>query len=287
MFALASIMEHINDHPWYQTKVWGMTVTVMSSAIGTMLLSALVLLLLVIPAARKKGRLPTGGKNVLEALVFFVRDMIAKPALHHQAYKYLPFLLTLFVFILAMNLIALLPLTTICEIFHIPPVGAAPTGVLSVTGAMACVTMLTFLYGGFCYQAKALHEHHGWPMPLCVVLGPVMWFKSLVPPVPGTIGKVLFLPLLLLEIIGAVAKVFALTIRLCANIMSGHALMASLLMLVGMAASASLHVLYVGPLCVGAGVLANILDLLVAFLQAYVFTFLSAIFIGMYTEASH
>lgn len=287
MVGLASIMDHISDHPWRQISIGGMKITVMSSAIGTMILSALLLMLLLIPAARKKGKVPTGGKNVVEAMVFFVRDMIAKPALHHRAYEYLPFLMTMFVFILTMNLVALLPLPTLCHILGLPPIGSAATGVLTVTGALACLTLVTFLYGGFHHQAKLLHEHHGWPMPVCVVLGPVMWFKSLVPPLPGAVGKVLFLPLLLLEFIGVVAKIFALTIRLGANIMSGHALMASLLMLVGMAASASLHVLYVGPLCVAAGVLANVLDLLVAFLQAYVFTFLSAIFIGMYTESAH
>ena len=291
MLIAAGLVDHLVDHPWFQVRIGGMTVTLMSSAIAAMVLAALILPLLVIPAARKAQRVPTGGRNVVEALVLFVRNMIARPALHERAYDYLPFLLTLFTFILSMNLIGLMPLPAITALLHLPKVGAA-TGVLSVAGGLAGVTFLTVVFSGFKRAAVKAREHHRWPMPVAIALSPVLWMKSLAPHIPGAVGAVLLVPLMLLELVGVIAKCGALMIRLFANMLAGHALFAAPMMFVAMGLSSYArdkagHVFYVAPVCVLAGVLANILDLLVAFLQAYIFTYLSAMFIGLYAEPSH
>lgn len=292
MLAAAELIQHIKDHPWYQTEVLGIRVTLMSSAIAAMILTALLLPVLIVPAANRRRRLPAGGQNALEAMVLFVRDMIARPALHGKAYDFLPFLLTLFVFILGMNLVGLLPLPAVSQLLHLPKIGGAATGILTVTGALASVTLLTIIFLGLRHQALHCHEHKHWPLWLCAILSPALWMKSLSPRIPGPVGYALLLPLMLLELVGVFAKCAALMIRLFANILAGHTLAAALLMFVAMAVSAyvreqSLHVFYVAPLCVIGSVLATILDLLVAFLQAYIFTFLTAMFLGLYVEPSH
>ena len=140
--------------------------------------------------------------------------------------------------------------------------------------------------------AVRFHEHHRWPLILSAVASPVLWVLSLAPRIPGAAGVIMFVPLMLLELMGVVARCFALMIRLFANMVSGHTLVATLTLFVAMALqgftqSRSIHVFYIAPLCIVMGVLENMLDLLVAGLQAYIFTFLTAIFIGLYAEPSH
>lgn len=120
---------------------------------------------------------------------------------------------------------------------------------------------------------------------------PILWLASLSPEIPGPVGKVLLGPLALLELVGAVAKCFALMIRLTANMFAGHVLLAVLMMFALRAVSNALEVrmLYLGvsAMCVLGSVGVTILDLLVSLLQAYIFTFLTAMFLGLYVEPSH
>jgi F-type H+-transporting ATPase subunit a len=129
-------------------------------------------------------------------------------------------------------------------------------------------------------------------MWLCVVLSPVLWFFSLSPAIPGLVGKILAVPLAALEMIGTVAKCFSLVVRLCANMMSGHTLLAILMVFVFQAVGAFLQtratgLFYIGPAAVAAAVAVSMLELLVAVLQAYIFTFLTAMFLGLYVTGSH
>jgi len=145
---------------------------------------------------------------------------------------------------------------------------------------------------GLARVAQDCRRRRNWPGWLCGALSPVLWLRSLSPSIPGVTGKILAIPLALLELVGAVMKCFALMVRLLANMLAGHALVAVLLMFVlqalaAMLADESYRLLYVGPICILAGVAVNILELLVAGLQAYIFTFLSAMFLGLYAETSH
>lgn len=276
----------------------------MSSAIASMLLVAVVLCFLLL----RLGRKVKIGKNVqvgktggfLEVIVLFVRDQIAIPALGSKAYTFLPMLLTLFVFVLGMNLIGLLPLEALCRI--IPGnhylVGTTPTVVLSVCAALAGMTLGTIFVMGLWRAAQRLREKKGWPMILCLLSSPVTWFVSFSPDVPGAVGKVLLIPLAALEFIGAIAKCFALMVRIFANMLAGHFLLAVMMMFIVQTVLASyesilnpalenkIHAFYIAPVCIIASVLLDLMELLVAGLQAYIYTFLTAMFLGLYVEHS-
>lgn len=294
------LMSHVTDHPWpgCSVNIGGMEITWMSSAIASMLIVAVALCLLLPRLARKVKIDKTAG--ILEVIVLFVRDQIAAPALGSKAYTFLPMLLSLFVFVLGMNLIGLLPLEALCR--AIPGnhylIGTTPTSVLTVCAALAGLTLSTIFVMGLWRSAQRLRETKSWPMILCLLSSPVAWFVSLSPNVPGAIGKVLLIPLAALEFVGAIAKCFALMIRIFANMMAGHFLLAVMMMFLVQAVLASyetilnpalenkIHAFYIAPICIIASVLVDLMELLVAGLQAYIFTFLTAIFLGLYVEHS-
>ncbi len=303
LLAARDLTVHMQDHVWadWQVRLGPLTVTLMSSAIATMILTAGLLAAVIIPMARRqRGRLiPTGGYNVLELLVIFIRDRVARPALHEKAYDFLPLLLTLFVFILAMNLTGFLHLDLIVNGLALVapwlrhhPIGIQPTVVPAVCGGLAAVTFGSILGMGLQAAARATHAGKGWPMWLCWLLSPVLWVRSLAPEVPGAVGLVLAVPLALLELIGTIAKCFSLMIRLFANMLAGHAMIAALLMFILMALESMIidgtgHLIYIGPICVIGSALISLIELMVACLQAYIFTFLTAIFLGLYIEPAH
>jgi F-type H+-transporting ATPase subunit a len=273
-------------------EVLGLTITWMSSGIAQMLLVAGALTGGILLLARRREGLPRGGYNVLEVVVTFVREQIAKPALHAKADAFMPFLLTLFVFVLGMNLSGILPLGSLTPIVG-RPMGTTPTGILTVCGALASITLLAILGCGLAKTAHTAVEK-GWSTPLAILAAPVLWVWSLSPHIGGPAG-VIFRPFLaFLELIGAFAKCFALVIRLFANMLAGHILLAVMMMLImqnllvwldGMVG----NVFRLGPvlICLGASVLIDLLELMVAGIQAYIFTFLSATFLGLYVEPEH
>ena len=297
---LLRLMEHMEDRPWpgCQVKVFGLTVTWMSSAIASMVLVAVFLSVVLVVFSHRRRRVPRGAGNVIEAVVVFVRDMIARPALHERAYDYLPFLLTLFVFILGMNLFGLVPLQplTIWLGGHVGwmrgrPAGGAATSVPTVCAGLASLTLLAILASALWRAAIRCRTDRRWPIVLCVAASPGLWFVSLAPNVPGITGRILAVPLALLELAGAVMRCVALVIRLCANMLAGHMLLAVLLMFALSAASSALHrnaaMWGVSVVAVLGGVLLSVIEMLVAGLQAYIFTFLTAMFLGLYAEPSH
>ncbi len=297
MLAEGSILDHVSDSPWpgCQIVIAGMRITWMSSAIASMLLVAVVLCVVLLLSRRRASVVPHGMQNAVEAVVVFVRDMVARPALHSREKmdRFLPFLLTLFFYILGMNLIGLLPLNGMSEfLFGRRLLGVTPTGVLTICAALASITLVTLIVCGCRQAARRYHENTGRPIALGLVLSPWLWFRSLSPRIPGATGIILRYPLAILEFIGAIAKCFSLMVRLAANIASGHILLAVIMMFTVDAFTAAFrdqatHVFYVGPLCVLFSVLVGLLELLVACLQAYIFTFLTAIFLGLYVESEH
>lgn len=298
------LIHHITDHPWFTVNlpVVG-RVTWMSSGIAAMILVAIIILAIVLPLARRYQRVPKGGRNVIEVLVVFVRDMIAKPALHEQAYPWLSYLTTMFVFILFMNLLGLIPLQQISNILagamglQSPgsprwDVGGTPTSIMTVCGGLALVTFATIVVKALGRYTQKLHEKHHVPVVLSAVLSPLMWIKGFAPKIPGVAGVLLVVPLTLLEFIGVFAKCFALMIRLFANMISGHTLLAVLMMLALQSAASflrqhTMHALYVDPITILSSVIMDIMELLVAVIQAYVFTFLTAMFLALYIEPEH
>jgi F-type H+-transporting ATPase subunit a len=306
MLAAMDIMEHLVDKPWpgWSITVGGTEITLMSSGIATMLLVALVLALVLPLAARRYVRASGGlatdrpaGCGAIEVFVLFVRDQIARPSLGSNTYTFLPFLLTVFVFVLGMNLSGLTPLhaVTAWATNHRYPVGHTPTSILTVCAALAILAFVAIAGSGLYKAARASKL----PLPLAILASPVLWFFRLSPHIPGTLGKVLALPLAALELVGVVAKSFALMVRLFANMLAGHIMLAMLMLFLlqtlmstyrtamDPAVENEISFFYVGPICILGSVVVDLLELLVAGLQAYIYTFLTAMFLGLYAEPSH
>jgi F-type H+-transporting ATPase subunit a len=300
LLASDNLLHHVLDQPWAgcRIEVFGLPVTLMSGAMISTILTGVVLIAVLVPMGRRCSYIPTGGQNLLESIVVFVRDTIARPALHEKAYDYLPFLSTLFVFIFALNLMGLVPLESISSLLGIGDrykIGGAPTAVPAVGAALASLALLAVVGNGLRRSAQRQHEQKHWPMSLCWLASPVLWFISLSPPVPGMVGKVILVPMAALELVSAIAKCGALMVRLCANMVAGHMLLA-VLMSLAMAtlrpmllppAEASFHGIYVVPICVLGSVALNLMELLVSGIQAFIFTIMMALFLGMYAEADH
>jgi len=297
ILASGNLLDHVQDHPWPGCQLFDGRVTWMSSGIVSILLVGAVLAVVLPLLARRRAGLPTGGQNALEVLTVFVRDMIARPALHERAYDYLPLLGTIFVFVLGMNLVGLLPLSGISALLiepHFGPykLGTTPTAIVTVCAALASLALLTIVACGLRRAAQRCRDERGWPMWAAVPASPALWVLGLSPRLPGVVGGLFVVPLVVLELLGAIAKCFALMIRLAANMVAGHMIIAVLLLFVAKAAIAysvegKMDIWYLVPMVALAGAAVDLLELLVAGLQAYIFTFLTAMFIGLYAETTH
>jgi len=297
------LTEHLADHPWpgCQVTIGETTITWMSSAIAAMILVAVALIAVILPIARRRKALPTGGYSALEVITVFVRDMIARPALRddEKVYRFLPLLLTLFVFVLGMNLIGLAPLAMISAWvrWHVPfmegrPIGATPTAVLTVCAALSTITFLSIFIAGLRHSVMKHHKDRKWPLWLCWIVSPLLWAKNLSPNIPGVMGAIMLVPLVFLELIGVAAKCFALMIRLFANMIAGHAMLAILMVFVLKGTTALMNeglndVFYVAPVVVVGSALLCVMEMAVALLQAFIFTVLTAVFLGLYAEPAH
>jgi len=225
-----------------------------------MLLAAVIVALVFITSARTvaaaqaRGRPPKGFSGAMEAIALWVRQEVVLPNVGHHGEGYAPYLLTVFFFILTMNLLGLLPW------------GATATSNIAVTAALAIMAFIVIEVTG---------------MRSLGFKGYMKTIFYLPPGLPGGVGgsalKVLLLVVMTpIEIIGKLAKPFALAVRLFANMTSGHVLVLALLGLTFLFKS-----YFVG---VGASLLATgvmLLEVFVAFLQAFVFTLLTAVFIGL------
>jgi F-type H+-transporting ATPase subunit a len=202
---------------------------------------------------QREGKAPAGFGAAIEAIVLFIRDDVVLGNIGHGGEKFVPYILTLFFFILYCNLLGLLPW------------GATPTGNLAVTGSLALISFLVIEISGF--QA----------------LGPRGYLKTIVfvPPGMTGLGAVAMAAIMTpIEIIGKIVKPFALTLRLFANMTAGHFVILALLGLIFIFSSWA-----VAAGSVAFVVFMMLLELLVAFLQAYIFALLTSVFIGMMQHA--
>ncbi len=205
---------------------------------------------------RNTGKPPRGLQSLLEPVILFVRDEIAKPSIGHKYEKYTPYLLTIFFFIWFNNMMGLIPF---------PPGGANLTGNIAVTGVLAAFTMVITNFSGNKNYWKHIFNTPGVPI----------WLK--IPPI---------IPLI--EFFGVFTKPFVLMIRLFANITAGHLITLGFLSLIFV--FGELHAsggYLISPVSIVFLIFMMFLELLVAFIQAFVFTFLSALYIGMAVEEHH
>ncbi len=201
---------------------------------------------------------PKGMQSLLEPLIIFIRDDIAKASIGEKKYeKFMPYLLTLFFFIFFNNLFGLIPFF---------PFGANLTGNLAITGVMAVFTfVITTFIGNKNYWVHIINTP-----------GVPWWLKIPVPLMP------------VVEIMGVFTKPFVLMVRLFANMSAGHIIVLGFIGLIFIFGKINVGLGYgVSVVSVGFSVFMIILDLLVSFIQAYVFTLLSALYFGMATEEHH
>ena len=219
--------------------------------------AAIVIALFVMLAAKVRSGLPKGKLwNLLEVFLVFIRDEIARPAIgKHDADRFLPFLWTMFFFVLGCNLIGMVPWM------------GSPTGAFATTGTLALMTFAVVLVSGM----KAL--------------GAIGFWKAQVPhmDLPGPMAMLIKPMVFAIEVMGLFIKHFVLAVRLLANMVAGHLVLGVLTAFVAAICYYSSSYIVAAPVSVvsvlGATGL-SLLELFVAFLQAYIFTFLSALFIG-------
>jgi F-type H+-transporting ATPase subunit a len=227
------------------------------------LIAAGAILAIFIPLARRvQSGEPLRGPfwNAFESLLTFIRDKVARPCVgEHDADRFVPFLWTLFLFILFCNLLGMFPFL------------GSPTAHICVTGALALCTFLVI---------------HG---SAIIRMGPVHYIQSLAPhmDLPFGLGYLLIPMIIGLELIGHVIKAVVLAVRLFANMFAGHTVLAFILMFIVMVKdSMGLFIPITVASVVGVALL-SLLELFVAFLQAYIFVFLAALFLGSVLHPQH
>jgi len=260
-----SIMHHIRDSseleipffpdlsiPLPQWHPFGLDLSITKHVVMMWIVSAILLLVFGLAARRAGGsQVPGRLRSALEVMIIYIRDEVARKAIGPGADRYVGYLLTTFFFILA------------CNLFGLIPGMSTATGNISVTAALALIAFGVIQVGG-------LRE-----------FGVIQHFKNLVPHgIPAWIVPIMFL----LEFLSMLIKPFALCIRLFANMMAGHVVILAFISLIFILANVWY---FVAPFAVGFALFVYVLEILVAFLEAYSFTMLTANFIGMSVHPAH
>lgn len=228
----------------------------MTRNVVQMILALILLVIILLNVAKKykagigTTKAPTGFQNALEPVITFVRDEVAKPNLYNKADKYLPYLLTVFFFILINN------------IFGLIPGSANVTGNIAFTAILGVISFLVITFSA--------NKNY--------------WSHIFNPPVPGGI-KLIMIPV---EILGIFTKPFALIIRLFANMLAGHIIIICLISLIFIFGGLSSAIGWgFSPVSIAFAVFIYLIEILVAFIQAFIFTNLTAVFIGQAIEEHH
>ena len=226
---------------------WALPIT---RSVVMMWVAAILLLVLVPLAVRRKTLVPGRGQGLVELLVLFVRDEVARKSIGHGADRYVPFLTTVFFFILTCNLLGLVPYAS------------TATGTIGVTAGLAGLSFIVIQAAGI--RGNGLGGH----------------LKTLMPPgIPFWLMPIM----IIVEILSMLTKPVALCLRLFANMTAGHVAILSLISMVFVLRSITVGVVLSVPFAV----FMSGLEILVAVLQAYIFTALTALFIGMSAHPAH
>jgi F-type H+-transporting ATPase subunit a len=262
------IMHHIRDSnvlelPFVgevhlpQFELFGIDLSITKHVVMMMVAAVFLIIAMSLAARRKPGSVPTGFAAAIEAVVEFIRNEIAIPNMGERlGLLFTPYLCSAFFFILTCNLLGLVPYA------------ATATGNISVTAALAS---LTFIFT----QAMGIKANGlgGYLKHLTGGVHPLMW--------------IIMVPV---EFLGLFTKPFALCIRLYANMTAGHVIILSLICLIfifGEGGENPVAGYGIAPVSVAFSIFVNLLEILVAFLQAYIFTLLSALFIGLASHSEH
>ncbi len=240
---------HLLDHKIVKLFTVAGQTFYLTTHILMMAIASFILLSLLLVARKQSGDVSTGWANFFELFIVYIRDEIVRPNLGSAGDKYLPYFLTLFFFILFCNLLGMVPF------------GATATGNIAVTAGMAMTTFLMINISG-------IREH-----------GFIHYMQTFIPHgLPFWLVPLMFV----IEILGLFTKSFALCIRLFANMIAGHIVILAFLGLIFIFKS-----IFIAPVSIAAAVGLGLLELFVAFLQAYVFTLLTAVFVGGAVNPQH
>jgi F-type H+-transporting ATPase subunit a len=271
----ANPLEHVVQHPLVEVPAdlgkvltQDKVITILSDQIVVMILAGLLLMFVVPVLVRRRrstdavGRLvPTGFANFFEAICQYLRKEVAEPNLGEHTDRFIKYIWTAFFFVLTNNLLGLLPLAALTR----SQIGGTATGNIFVTGTLALMTLIMMVVNGLRLGGMHYLAHFN-PGP--------RWLAPILIPV---------------EIVGTLAKTAALAIRLFANMLAGHVLLAVLLGFIFLAAESMGTLGGYGvavPVVLGS-VAISLLEVFVAFLQAYIFAFLTALFIGQSVVFHH
>jgi F-type H+-transporting ATPase subunit a len=261
-------LAHVIDHPtitvpWWNPPSFEQTFVLRKIAgfqithfMVMELIAAVLMVLILVPVVRHIARTPYSRgwfMNMFEAMLLFIRDDVARPAIGgHSADRYLPYLWTVFFFVLFNNLLGMFP------------GGASATGNVNVTAVLALMTLAVVLGAG-------MRE-----------MGVVGYWLGIVPhmDVPAWLKPPLWGLMFVIEVAGLLIRHVVLAVRLFANMFAGHVVLAVILGFILMTKFLAPSFFLVTPASLIGVVLLSLLELFVAFLQAYIFTFLSALFIG-------
>ena len=249
---IKEILEHhILDHVFTRLGFHGLSLP-LSRHVLMMGIAALIVLVVASIFGRPSKNIPHGWHNLLESFIVYIRDEILRPSMGEPASsEYLHYFLTLFFFILLCNLMGLVPF------------GATATGNIAVTTGLALCTFGLIHFAG-------VREH-----------GFVGYLKTYV---PHGMNPLIAGLMMMIEGLGLLTKTIALAIRLFANMIAGHIVILSLISLIFLMKNVAV---LVAPVSVGIAIAISLLEIFVAFLQAYIFTFLTAVFVGMSLHPSH
>ena len=221
-----------------------------------MILALTLLVWILISMANKykrngAGKAPSGLQNAIEPVITFVRDEVAVPNLGHKYHKYLPYLLTVFFFILINN------------IFGLIPGSANVTGNIAFTLVLAFISFVIILLSSNAHFWQHIFWYPGVPFPVKILM-------------------------MIVEILGVFTKPFALMIRLFANMLAGHIIIICLVSLIFIFGGLSKSIGWgFSPVSIGFAVFIYLIEVMVAFIQAFIFTNLTAVFIGQAFEGEH
>lgn len=207
------------------------------------------IVLKIVSRSYRKSLIPGRFASAVEMVIVFIRDDVVVPAIGEKGKRFLPYFLTLFFFILFSNF------------FELVPYASTPSGDISVTAALALIAFFVIQISGI--------RHNGF----------VGYFRGLVPPnIP-----IFAIPIIaLVEVMGLFTKPFALCVRLFANLLAGDIAIYSFIGLIFVFGT-----VLIAPLAIGFALFIEILEVLVAFIQAYIFTTLTALFVGMAIHQEH